>query len=90
MNKQEFVEIVAVKAGITKKDAEAAVKAYHETVTEALAKGEKVSFIGFGNWETVTRTERQGMNLQTGQPMKIPAKRSPKFKPGKSFKDAIK
>lgn len=89
MNKTELVAAVADKAGITKKDAEAVVAAFTDTVTSELKKGEKVQLVGFGTFEVTERAARTGRNPQTGKEMKIAASKAPKFKPGKAFKDAI-
>lgn len=90
MNKTDLVNAVAVEAEITKKDAEKAVNAVFETIQEALAKGEKVQLIGFGNFEVRERAARKGRNPQTGAEIKIPASKVPAFKPGKALKDAVK
>ncbi|HOO79745.1 MAG TPA: HU family DNA-binding protein [Lachnospiraceae bacterium] len=89
MNKTELVAAVADKAGITKKDAEAVVAAFTETVTKELKKGGKVQLVGFGTFEVTKRAARTGRNPQTGADMKIPASKAPKFKAGKAFKDAL-
>ena len=89
MNKTELVSAVAEQAGLTKKDAEAAVKAFTDVVCEELKKGEKVQVVGFGTFEVSERAERVGMNLHTRQPMTIPASKTPKFKAGKALKDAL-
>ncbi|HPF29827.1 MAG TPA: HU family DNA-binding protein, partial [Lachnospiraceae bacterium] len=85
----ELVAAVADKAGITKKDAEAVVAAFTETVTKELKKGGKVQLVGFGTFEVTKRAARTGRNPQTGADMKIPASKAPKFKAGKAFKDAL-
>ncbi|OTF89866.1 HU family DNA-binding protein [Ligilactobacillus salivarius] len=90
MNKTELVEVVAKKMGTTKKEAEAAVSAFTETVKEALAEGKKVQLIGFGNFEVRERAARKGRNPQTGEEIDIPATKVPAFKPGKGFKDVVK
>lgn len=90
MNKTELVEAVAKKMGTTKKEAEAAVSAFTETVKEALAEGKKVQLIGFGNFEVRERAARKGRNPQTGEEIDIPATKVPAFKPGKGFKDVVK
>ena len=90
MNKTELVEAVAKKMGTTKKEAEAAVSAFTETVKEALAEGKKVQLVGFGNFEVRERAARKGRNPQTGEEIEIPASKVPAFKPGKSLKDAVK
>lgn len=89
MNKTELVAAVADKAGITKKDAEAVVAAFTDTVTAELKKGGKVQLVGFGTFEVTERAARTGRNPQTGKEMKIAASKAPKFKPGKAFKDAV-
>lgn len=89
MNKTELVAAVAEKAGVSKKDAEAVVAAFTDTVTKELKKGGKVSLVGFGTFEVSARSARTGRNPQTGEEMKIAASKAPKFKAGKAFKDAI-
>lgn len=89
MNKTELVAAVADKAGISKKDAEAVVAAFTDTVTTELKKGGKVQLVGFGTFEVSERAARTGRNPQTGKEMKIAASKAPKFKPGKAFKDAV-
>lgn len=89
MSKTELAAAMAEKAGLTKKDAEAALKAFTEIVTDELKKGEKVALIGFGTFETTERPAREGRNPLTGAPMKIAACKAPKFKAGKALKDAI-
>lgn len=89
MNKAELVTAVSDKAGISKKDAEAAVKAFTDVVTEELKKGEKIQMVGFGTFEVSERAERVGRTPRTKKEIKIPASRAPKFKAGKALKDAI-
>lgn len=89
MNKVELVEAMAKKADISKKDAEAALKAFIATVESTLKKGGKVQLVGFGTFEVSKRAARKGRNPQTGAEMKIKASKSPKFKAGKAFKDAL-
>ena len=89
MNKTELVAAMAEKAGLSKKDAEAALKAFTEVVAEELKKGEKIQLVGFGTFEVSERAAREGRNPQTGAPMKIAASKAPKFKAGKALKDAI-
>ena len=89
MNKTELVAAMAEKAGLSKKDAEAALKAFTETVTDELKKGEKIALVGFGTFEVSERAAREGRNPQTGETMKIAASKAPKFKAGKALKDAI-
>ena len=89
MNKTELVAAMAEKAGLSKKDAEAALKAFTETVEEELKKGEKIALVGFGTFEVSERAAREGRNPQTGETMQIAASKAPKFKAGKALKDAI-
>ncbi len=89
MNKVELVAAVAEKAGLSKKDADKAVAAVLDAVKEAVAKGDKVSLIGFGTFEVRARAARTGRNPQTKQTITIPASKAPVFKAGKAFKDAV-
>lgn len=89
MNKTELVDAIAKQAGLSKKDSEAAVKAFTDVVSKALKKGDKVQLVGFGTFEVTKRGARTGRNPQTGETMKIAATKAPKFKPGKAFKDAL-
>ena len=90
MNKTEFAAAVAEKAGLSKKDAEAAVKAFIDVVAEELKAGEKVQLVGFGTFEVSERSARQGRNPQTGETIEIAASMTPKFKAGKALKDLVK
>ena len=89
MSKTELVAAIAERTGLTKKDSEAAVNAFVETVTEQLKNGEKVQLIGFGTFEVSERAERVGRNPQTGTEMTIAASKAPKFKAGKALKDSL-
>ena len=89
MNKVDVVNDVADRAGLTKKDAEKAVNAFCDAVGEALARGDRVSLVGFGTFEVRERHARQGRNPQTGQTISIPAGRVPAFKAGKALKDTV-
>jgi len=90
MNKAELVVNVAEKAGLTKKDAEAAVNAFVASVEGALVKGEKVQLIGFGTFEIRPRKARQGRNpRKPGEVIKIAASKAPVFKAGKALKDSV-
>ena len=89
MNKVELAAAIANETGLTKKDSEAAVKAFVEVVTNELKKGEKVQLVGFGTFEVAERAAREGRNPQTGKTMKIKASKAPKFKAGKALKDAV-
>ena len=89
MNKKELIDAVAEKADVTKKDAEAVVKAALETITESLAAGEKVQLIGFGTFDVRTRAARTGKNPRTGEAVKIKASKVPTFKAGAALKNAV-
>ena len=89
MNKTELVSAIAEKSELSKKDAEKALKAFVDTVSEELQKGEKIQLVGFGTFETSKRAARTGKNPQTGKAIKIAACTAPKFKAGKALKDAV-
>lgn len=89
MNKTELVAAIAEKTELSKKDAEAALKAFVDVVSDELKKGEKVQLVGFGTFEVSERAAREGRNPQTGKTMKIEACKAPKFKAGKALKDAV-
>ena len=89
MNKTELISSIAEKAELTKKDAEAALKAFTETVEEVLASGNKIQLVGFGTFETRERAAREGRNPRTKEVIKIPATTVPVFKAGKEFKDKV-
>ena len=90
MTKTDLIAAVAAKSGLTKKDAEKAVSAVLETVTETLVSGEKVALVGFGTFEVRERAAREGKNPATGEVISIAASKVPAFKAGKALKDAIK
>ena len=83
MNRTELVAAMAEATELSKKDAEAALKAFE------MKKGEKVQLVGFGTFEVSERAAREGRNPQTGETMTIAASKSPKFKAGKALKDAV-
>ena len=89
MNKSELIAEVATKAEITKKDAEAAVTAVIDAITESLKKGDKVQLVGFGSFEVKNRAARTGRNPRTKEVVEIPASKVPVFKAGKALKDAV-
>ena len=89
MNKTELVAAVAEQAGLSKKDAEAAVKAFTDVVAEALKAGDKIQLVGFGTFEVSERAAREGRNPRTGETMTIEASKTPKFKAGKALKDLL-
>jgi DNA-binding protein HU-beta len=89
MTKADLCKAVAEKSGVTKAQAEAAVDCLLESVTGALASGDKVTFTGFGTFEVSERKARVGRNPSTGAAIQIPASKGIKFKPGKNLKDAV-
>ncbi len=89
MTKADLVNAIAEKAGLSKADAEKALKATTDAVTDALKADEKVSLVGFGTFSVGQRAARQGQNPQTGAKIDIPAAKVPKFKAGKALKDAV-
>ena len=89
MNRVELIAAVAERADLSKKDAERALKAFTEVVTEELQKGEKIQLVGFGTFEVSERSAREGRNPKTGETMTIEACKAPKFKAGKALKDAV-
>lgn len=88
MNREELVKEVAKKAKITQKEAAEVINVLFETVTESVAKGKKVTLVGFGTFEARKRAARTGRNPQTGAVIKIAAKTVPAFSAGKTFKKA--
>ncbi len=89
MTKVELINAIAAEAGLTKKDADAALKATIDAITAALVKGEKVQLVGFGTFEVRARGERTGRNPRTKETITIPASKAPAFKAGKALKDAV-
>ena len=89
LNKTELVAAIAKKSGLSKKDAEAALKAFTDSVSAELKKGGKIQLVGFGTFEVTKRAARVGRNPQTGKTMKIAACKAPKFKAGKALKDIV-
>ena len=89
MNKAELITSMAEKSQLTKKDAESALKAFIDSVQEALENGDKVQLIGFGTSETRERAAREGRNPRTKETITIPASTVPVFKAGKEFKDRV-
>ncbi len=90
MTKAELVSAIAKGAGITKKQADAALKAAVEAVANALKKGERVAIPGFGIFSVRNRAERKGRNPRTGAEIKIPARKVVVFRPAKSIRDSVK
>ncbi|MHC5822555.1 MAG: HU family DNA-binding protein [Nostoc sp.] len=89
MNKGELVDAVAAKTNITKKQADEVISAFLSVVTEAVANGEKVTLIGFGSFDRRERSEREGRNPKTNEPMTIPATKVAAFSAGKQFKEKV-
>lgn len=89
MNKTELIAEVALKAELSKKDAEKALNATLDAIAGALANGDKVQLVGFGSFETKNREARMGRNPRTNEPMEIAASRLPVFKAGKALKDKV-
>jgi DNA-binding protein HU-beta len=89
VTKADLVNAMAEKAGLSKTDAEKALKAFTDAVTEALKAGEKVALVGFGTFSVGQRAARTGQNPQTGDKIQIAAANTPKFKAGKALKDSV-
>lgn len=89
MNKQEFIQAIADKSGLTQKDAKTALDATLSVISETLAKGDEVSLIGFGSFLVREKQSRIGHNPKTGEKLTIPAKKVPTFKVGKGLKEAV-
>lgn len=89
MSKQQLVEMIAEKAGLTKADATRALDATMDSIKAALKKGEKVSLVGFGTFATSKRAAREGRNPRTGETVKIAARTAVTFKAGSKLKDAV-
>jgi DNA-binding protein HU-beta len=89
MNKDALIGAIAVKSRLTRKDSQRALNAFIESVSEALAEKEKVTLIELGTFSVVTRAARTGRNPSTGEPMDIPAKDVPKFRPGTQLKGKV-
>jgi DNA-binding protein HU-beta len=89
MNKAELLSTVAERAAMSKKDTARVVDILMDTIAEALAKGEKVQLVGFGNFEVRERSARKGRNPQTGEEIQIQASKTPAFKPGKALKEKV-
>lgn len=89
MNKAELIASMSDKSQLTKKDVETALKAFMESVQEALENGDKVQLVGFGTFETRERAAREGRNPRTKEVIQIPASKAPVFKAGKEFKERV-
>lgn len=89
MNKTELIDQVAANAQVSKADASRVFNAFIDTITASLKKGEAVTIVGFGTFKVAQRAERSGRNPQTGETIKIPAAKTPRFSAGKPLKDAV-
>ncbi|MCB5230363.1 MAG: HU family DNA-binding protein [Candidatus Cloacimonas sp.] len=90
MKRDDLITKMALDAEITKKAAGLALNSILDSITESLAKGEKVAFVGFGTFDVSERKARTGINPQTGKKIKIPARTVPVFRAGKKLKDFVK
>ncbi len=90
MTKAELINAIREKIGLTKAESARVVDATIESITEALKKGDRITLVGFGTFSVVKRNARKGRNPKTGEIIKIPATKVPKFTPGKTLKDAVK
>jgi DNA-binding protein HU-beta len=89
MNKGELVDAIAIKANVTKKEADAVLSAAIDTIVEAVSSGDKVTLVGFGSFEKRDRAQREGRNPKTGETMTIAATSVPGFSAGKLFKEKV-
>lgn len=89
MNKTELVAAIAEKAELSKKDAEKALKAFEDVITEELVKAGEVRLVGFGTFDVLERAAHTGRNPRTKEAMEIPASKAPRFRAGKALKDAV-
>ncbi|HIK29657.1 MAG: HU family DNA-binding protein [Oscillatoriaceae bacterium SKW80] len=89
MNKGELIDVVAEKASVTKKQADAVITAALDAIMSAVAEGDKVTLVGFGSFESRERKAREGRNPKTGDKMEIPATKVPAFSAGKLFKEKV-
>lgn len=89
MNKKELISKLASKTGVKQDDVNKVLTEFIDTVTAELQAGEKIALVNFGTFEVVDKAARKSRNPRTGEEIEIPAKRVPRFRPGKGFKDAI-
>ncbi len=89
MNKAELAEEVSSETGLTKKASREAVDAMTSVITDVLAREEKVTLVGFGTFQVMERKGRRGRNPQTGETIQIPAKKVPRFRPGKGLREKV-
>ena len=90
MNKAELITAVSNKVTVSKNDIDEVITAFTNAITNALVDGDRVTLSGFGTYEVVERAARTARNPKTGEPISVPASKVPKFKPGKTLKNAIK
>jgi nucleoid DNA-binding protein len=90
MNKAELVDAVSSETNLSKKDVTSVIDSFLDIITKTLAKGDKVSLVGFGTFQVSERKARTGLNPRTGEEIKIPARTVPKFVAGKALKDKVK
>ena len=90
MTKADFIDKVADRSGLSKRDASKAVDAFLDSITDALKQGDAVSFTGFGKFSAQHRAARQGVNPRTGQRVQIGAATVPKFSAGSALKGALR
>lgn len=90
MTKAQLIEKIAARAKISKRAANVALDTFVESVTSALRKGDRVALVGFGTFTVAKRKARTARNPRTGETIEVPAKRAPKFKPGRDLKKALK
>jgi DNA-binding protein HU-beta len=91
LTKQEFIDRVAQRAGLQRRDAQKAVDAFLDTITDTLSQGDEIAFTGFGKFSTQQRAERQGVNPRNpGEKVTIPASTVPKFSAGSALKSAVR
>ncbi|MDR0630496.1 MAG: HU family DNA-binding protein [Holosporales bacterium] len=89
MNRVELITNMAKISGLKKSDIDKALNAFIDVVTEELSRGEEIRLVGFGTFKVLYRAETEARNMKTGAPITIPARNTPKFKPGKQLKDAV-
>ena len=89
MNKSELISALAAKTELSKKDAEKVVNSFIETITESLAKDDKIQLVGFGTFMVKNRPARNARNPRTGEEIRIPASKAPVFKAGKALKEKL-
>ena len=90
MTKDNLAQTIAKKVGVSKRQATESLTVLLDEITKALSKGEEVQFPGFGKFSVSQRKEREGINPQTKERIKIPARKTPKFKAGQTLKDAVR